>query len=216
MNFTADGRTRANKHRAPGVAFVLVFHVILIYGLVQGLSRTKVEPPPLPPIETKIIEEVQAPSEEAPPPRPDFMTPPPPSFTPPVLDIAPPPMAAQTKAITPIAPIAAITLNEPAPPKPGVKVAAKIDLQGSPRACLQPEYPAASERLGEAGTSAISLQIGPDGKVMQSKVTQSSGFPRLDKAAITAFSRCKFFVGTTDGVPEASWFSIRYKWVVPQ
>ncbi len=205
MNFTADGVANSNNNRMIGLAFVVVFHIILIWGLVYGLARKGVELLP-PPIETKIIEEVEAPPEEAPPPKPDFVPPPPPSFTPPVLDIAPPPMAGPTKAIT---------ANKPAP-KAIVKVPPKIDLKGSPRACKEPEYPAASERLGESGTSAISLLIGPDGKVQQSKVDKSSGFPRLDEGAIKAFSRCKFFVGTTDGVAEASWFSIRYKWVVPK
>lgn len=204
MNFTADGVANSNKNRAVGLAFVVVLHIILIWGLVNGLARKAVEVLP-PPIETKIIEEVEAPPEEAPPPKPDFIPPPPPSFTPPVLDIAPPPMAATQ----------AITASEP-PPKAIVKIPPKIDLKGSPRACKEPEYPAASERLGESGTSAISLLIASDGKVQQHRVDKSSGFPRLDEAAIKAFSRCKFFVGTTDGVPEASWFSIRYKWVVPK
>ena len=204
MDFTADGVANSNQNRAIGLGFVVVFHIILIYGLVTGLARKAIELLP-PPIETKIIEEAEKPPEEAPPPKPDFIPPPPPSFTPPVLDIAPPPMAA-TNAIA----------TKPAAPKVIQKVAPKIDLKGSPRACKEPEYPAASERLGESGTSAISLLIGPDGKVQQSKVDKSSGFPRLDEGAIKAFSRCKFFVGTTDGVAEASWFSIRYKWVVPK
>lgn len=205
MNFTADGAANSNQNRMVGLGFVVGFHVLLIYGLVVGLARKGIELLP-PPIETKIIEEIEKPPEEAPPPKPDFIPPPPPSFTPPVLDIAPPPLAAAK----------AITVTKPGPPKQIVKVAPKIDLKGSPRACKEPEYPAASERLGEAGTSAISLLIGGDGKVQQSKIDKSSGFPRLDEGAIKAFSRCKFFVGTTDGVPEASWFSIRYKWVVPK
>lgn len=206
MNFTADGATISNKYRAYGLSFAVVFHVLLIYGLVTGLAKHGITLLP-PPIETKIIEEVEAPEEQAPPPRPDFLPPPPSSFVPPTLDIAAP---VQAKAITAPKP------PPPAAPKQIVRVAPKIDLKNSPRACKEPEYPAASERLGEAGTSSISLLIGGDGKVQQSKIDKSSGFPRLDEGAIKAFSRCKFFVGTTDGVAEPSWFSIRYKWVVPK
>lgn len=207
LNFAEQ---RDPKSRVIGLVSVTIFHVFLIWGLVAGLARKGIELLP-PPIETKIIEEVEKPPEEAPPPKPDFVPPPPAAFTPPAIDIAAPPPA-QTKAITAPRPVAA----PPPAPKAVVKVKPKIDLKGSSRACKEPEYPAASERLGEAGTSSISLLIGADGKVQQSKIDESSGFPRLDEGAIKAFSRCKFFVGTTDGVPEASWFSIRYKWVVPK
>ena len=178
---------------------------------MNGLARQAMELLPAP-IETKIIEEIKPPAEEPPPPKPEFEPPPPPYVPPPDIVIAAPVQATtaitQTTAVKPVA----------APPvaKKAVRVSPKIDLKGSPRACKEPEYPAASERLGEAGTSAISLLIGSDGKVSQSKIDASSGFKRLDEAAIKAFSRCKFFVGTTDGVPEASWFSIKYKWVVPK
>lgn len=193
------------KSRALGIVSVVAFHVLLVYGLVVGLARKGIEILP-PPIETQIIEEADAPVEEAPPPKPDFIPPPPAAFEAPVLDIAPPPSAA---------PAQAITVPKPAAPKKAVRIPPKIDLKGSPRACREPEYPAASARLNEQGTAVISLLIGTDGKVQQSKVDSSSGFPRLDDATIRAFSKCKFVIGTTDGAPEASWFTMRYKWVVP-
>jgi protein TonB len=189
------------KNRLIGLGFVVAFHALLIWGLVVGLARKGIELLP-PPIETKIIDEVETPKEEPPPPKPDFVPPPPPSFTPPQLNIAPPAQATT-----------AITMKKP--PAEVVRIPPKIDLKGSPRACREPEYPSVSARLNEEGTAAISLLIGVDGKVQQSKVDQSSGFPRLDDATVKAFSRCKFIIGTTNGVPEASWFSMRYKWVVP-
>lgn len=209
MNFAAQGGAD-NNNRAIGFAVVVVLHILLIWGLMNGLARQAMELLPAP-IETKIIEDIKPPAEEPPPPKPEFEPPPPPYIPPPDIVIAAP--VAPTTAITQ-------TTNVKAPPAPPPRKAArippKIDLKGSPRACKEPEYPSASERLGESGTSAISLLVGADGKVTQSKVDASSGHKRLDEAAIKAFSRCKFIVGTNDGVAEASWFSIRYKWVVPK
>lgn len=207
MNFTADGRVESGN-RAIGIGFVVLFHILLVWGLANGLARKAVELLPAP-IETKIIEDIQPPAEEAPPPKPEFEPPPPPYVPPPDIVIAAPVQA--TTAIT-----QTTSVKAPPAPKKTVRIPPRIDLKGSPRACKEPEYPAASERLGESGTSAISLLVGADGKVTQSRVDASSGHKRLDEAAIKAFSRCKFFVGTTDGVAEASWFSIKYKWVVPK
>lgn len=214
MNFGNDGGS-LNKSRAWGIGFVVGFHILLVWGLVNGLARKAVELLPSP-IETKIIEEVEAPIEEPPPPKPEFEPPPPPYIPPPDIVIAAPPKA--TTAITQTTQVKPKPKPRPKPrPKPKVKrVPPSIDFKRSPRACKQPRYPSASERLGEEGTSAISLLVGTDGKVQQSKVLQTSGHERLDNAAIKAFSRCKFRVGTVNGKPEPSWFSIRYKWVVPR
>lgn len=211
MNFGTDGGAH-NQNRVAGLAFVIGLHVLLIWGLMSGLARKAVELLPSP-IETKIIEDIAPPADEPPPPTPEFEPPPPPFIPPPDIVISSPPQA--TTAIRQTTQIQAPPAPPP-PPKRVARVAPRIDLAGSPRACREPEYPSASERLGEQGTSAISLLIGEDGKVRDTRVDASSGHDRLDTAAVRAFSRCKFFVGTIDGKPEASWFSIRYKWVVPQ
>ena len=207
MTFAEDQTDHTN--RMIGVGFVVTFHLLLVWGLANGLARKAIELLPAP-IETKIIEEIKPPADEPPPPKPDF-EPPPPPFVP------PPDIVLSSEA--PVASASITTTNvkaPPAPPKTAKKVPPRIDLKGSPRACREPEYPAASERLGEAGTAAISLLIGADGSVQQSKVNTSSGYKRLDEATVRAFSRCKFIVGTTDGKAEASWFSMQYKWVVPK
>jgi len=210
MNFAKNGAASASN-RLTGLAFVIALHIVLIWGLMNGLARKAIALLP-DPIETKIIEDVRPPMDEAPPPVPEFEPPPPPYIPPPDIVIQQPPPA--TTAITQVT-----TVRPPAPPPPprvAQRVPPRIDLKGSPRACREPGYPAASERLGEQGISAISLLIDERGQVAQTRIDSSSGYTRLDEAAIYAFSRCKFSVGTLDGVPEASWFSIRYKWVIQQ
>ncbi len=213
MNFAPDAGTR--KTRLIGLTVVVVVHVLLIWGLMTGLARKVVEVIPQP-IQTRIIEDLRPQIEEPPPPVPEFEPPPPPFVPPPDIVIAtPPPPPTTITRITRTPPPAPPRPPAPAPPREPVRVPARVDLENSGRACREPAYPSASERLGEQGTSGISLLIGADGKVKQTRVDQSSGYRRLDDAAVRAFSACRFVVGTVDGVPAATWFSIRYQWVIP-
>lgn len=212
MNFAKQGAPSATQ-RLTGLVLVVALHLLLVWGLINGLARKLVTILPEP-LETKIIEDVRPPAELAPPPVPEFEPPPPPFIPPPDIVIQTPPPPAN--AITQVTTVKPPEPPAPPPPRQRVRVAPQIDLPGSPRDCREPAYPAASERLGEQGISAISLLIDERGKVAQTRIDASSGYARLDQAAIYAFSRCKFRVGTVDGRPEASWFSIRYKWVIQQ
>jgi protein TonB len=89
-----------------------------------------------------------------------------------------------------------------------VHIAAQVDSN----ACEKPDYPASSIRNGEEGVVNLAMLIGPDGKVLESKVEKSSGSRALDKAAILGLSLCKFKPGTVDGVPEKSWAKLQYVW----
>ena len=89
-----------------------------------------------------------------------------------------------------------------------VHIAAQVDSN----ACEKPDYPASSIRNGEEGIVNLAMLIGPDGKVLESKVEKSSGSRALDKAAIQGLSLCKFKPGTVDGVPEKSWAKLQYVW----
>jgi protein TonB len=89
-----------------------------------------------------------------------------------------------------------------------VHIAAQVDSN----ACEKPDYPASSIRNGEEGVVNLAMLIGPDGKVLESKVEKSSGSRALDKAAIQGLSLCKFKPGTVDGLPEKSWAKLQYVW----
>jgi protein TonB len=185
-----------------GLAGVVVFHILLVYGLVNGLGRKVIELLP-PPIETKILDEVK--NEEPPPPPPPppkLDIPPPPFIPPPEINIASPPPRANTITTTTTPPPQAAP-----PPVATGNSKAPVVLA---KACKEPEYPAVSERLGEAGSVTLMMLVGVDGKVTDSKVQTSSGFERLDKAAQAALSRCKFQPGTVDGVPQPAWAPLKY------
>ena len=66
-------------------------------------------------------------------------------------------------------------------------------------------YPALSQRLGEQGRVVIRILIGADGKAQRAEISRSSGFERLDKAALTWVMRWRYQPGRRGDAPEAMW-----------
>ena len=199
----AQQQRNPSKHLI-GMAVVVVFHVILVWALVNGLARKVVEVVKGP-LETKIIQEMKPPPPEAPPP-------PPPKFAPPPPDFIPPPEVNVAVETPPTNTITAVSSKPapPAPPTPVAQTAAHVPPVVKAGHCREPEYPPASERLGEEGRVVLQLLVNTDGKVIDSKVESSSGHPRLDEAARAALSLCKFTPGTYQGQPEQAWGRIAY------
>jgi protein TonB len=77
--------------------------------------------------------------------------------------------------------------------------------------CDKPEYPRASLVNEEQGTVVLALEIGVDGKVMDSKVEKSSGYKNLDKATMK-LAACHFKPVIQDGKPVQSWAKFEYVW----
>jgi protein TonB len=212
MNYAANQRN-PGKHFS-GLTVVVLFHVVLVYALVTGLAK-KVVDVVKGPLEAKLIEQVKPPPPDEAPPPPPKLQPPPPFVPPPEVTIAAPQSAGPTiSAVTSAPPPPAAA---PAPPPAAVAAPAVAAVRVPPvidaaRSCKQPEYPAASKRLEETGTTVLRFLIDTSGKVVESKVQTSSGFPRLDEAARAALSQCQFKPGTVDDKPEPSWASLRYTW----
>ncbi|OGA02072.1 MAG: energy transducer TonB [Betaproteobacteria bacterium RIFCSPLOWO2_02_67_12] len=80
------------------------------------------------------------------------------------------------------------------------------------RDCEKPAYPSAALRANETGIVLLSFLIDVDGKVLQGKVERSSGYRRLDDAALSGLSLCRFKPATVDGKPERTWSRIEYQW----
>jgi len=199
------------KSRGPGIAVVIVLHIIIIWALISGLARKAVELVQQP-LETKLIaEQVKPPEEVKPPPPPKMAPPPPPFIPPPEINVQVPVTPAPTaiSAVTTTAPPQeAPPPAAPAPVKQPVRVAPVVQA----KSCQPPEYPSASRRLGEQGTVMLNFLIDADGKVVESRVDSSSGVERLDEAARKALALCKFTPGTVDGKPEQSWHKLKYVW----
>ena len=75
------------------------------------------------------------------------------------------------------------------------------------------DYPKASLMLNESGVTKISLTVDPKGRLTAFGVVRSSGFLRLDFAALVKLAGCRFRPGTTpDGEPTSATFEVEYVW----
>jgi protein TonB len=92
---------------------------------------------------------------------------------------------------------------------------AKGDL---PRLFSTDDYPAAAQRNGDQGTTAVRLTIGPDGRVSDCAVTSSSGSSSLDSTTCNILRRRARFTPAKDqaGNPISDSTSTRIKWVLPE
>jgi periplasmic protein TonB len=192
------------KNRMPGIIFVIVLHVVMIYALASGLANSTIDLL-RGDLETTVVAETADDDAPPPPPPPDFK-PPPPSVPPPevVIDLSTAPPPAQTQTIT-------TTVDRPAAPPPVVAAAPPPPPPSPPVALARPpvgeaDYPAISLRLQEQGVVELKYLISEGGQVQQTEIVKSSGSQRLDEAAQTLVKRkWKFKPATQDGKPVAAW-----------
>jgi protein TonB len=202
-----------NRKRMMAFALVVIIHVAFVYVLASGLGKKVVEVV-MGPVETKLIEELPEEDEEPPPPPPEIETPPP-YVPPPEISIDIPVDNSNTTAISNVTserPVAA----PPPPPKPVEKQVVKVppSTQGKGARITQPEYPPSSRRAGEEGTVTLAVLVQENGRPGEVKVAKSSGFPKLDEAAVKEVQRnWRFVPGKEDGKPVAMWhtFAVTFR-----
>ena len=208
------------------VGSVVFFHVAVLWAVQSGLMRRamevivpaeilvefiepaapKVTPPrPMPP---KPVVAQQAFTKTAPPqikavePLPVAIADPTPSPNAPVGVIAPAVVLAPQTAAPAVA----------APPTP-----ARFELPSSDADYLQnprPAYPGLSKRLGEQGKVVVRVFIEVDGKAQKAEIKQSSGFERLDQAALSTVLRWRYVPGKRAGVAESMWFNVPINFIL--
>jgi len=93
-----------------------------------------------------------------------------------------------------------------APPAPAPAPAPKEpadggDLTGNLISSKPPSYPIESRRSHEQGTVVLAVLLSPTGSVAEISVAKSSGFARLDKAALAAVRKWRWAPFKRDGVP---------------
>lgn len=64
-----------------------------------------------------------------------------------------------------------------------------------------PVYPRSARRLGETGQVRLRVELDETGRLVSSEVAQSSGFARLDEAALAAVKRWRCHPAMRDGQP---------------
>ena len=220
MNFSHEKNPGKNL---TGIAIVILIHALLIWALVSGMG-TRMVTKMAEAVETKIIEEVKPPppKEVPPPPPPPEMKAPPPPFIPPVevnVQQPPPPTSVIAKVNNTAPASKELPAPTPAAPAPGpvappnpnpVRTNAVVDFN----TCAKPEFPKASLRNEETGTTVVSFLVAVDGSVSSSKIVTSSGFRDLDKAAQQALGKCRFKPGMVDGKPQEGWHPVKYVWTL--
>lgn len=122
----------------------------------------------------------------------------------PALPAAAAPVSAPTPVAEPSpAPAAAPAAATPAAPStPAGPVAVSLR-ELAVLAQPAPAYPPLSRRLNETGVVKVRLKISVAGQVQAVELVASSGYPRLDEAALAAVRRWRFAPPSRDGVPMA-------------
>lgn len=195
-----------NSKRTLAFILVVILHMLFFWVLASGLGAKMVEVV-MGPVETKIIDELPDEDKEPPPPPPDIETPPP-YVPPPEISIDVPVDSGPTTAITGVTTERPIAAPPPPPPKPVERAVVKTPPSTAGRGAriTQPEYPPASRRAGEEGTVTLQVYVLENGRAGDVKVAKSSGFPKLDEAAIRDVQRnWRLIPGKEDGKPVAMW-----------
>ncbi|TXI58704.1 MAG: energy transducer TonB [Limnohabitans sp.] len=77
-----------------------------------------------------------------------------------------------------------------------------------------PAYPRMSRRQGEQGTVVLRVFINTEGRADKAEIRTSSGYSRLDEAALETVKRWRYVPGKRAGVPEAMWFNVPIRFVL--
>ncbi len=96
------------------------------------------------------------------------------------------PEAAPSAPATPALATAPATAAAPAAGPESMAISAPKNVSHLDCEMAKPEYPALSRRRGEAGTVQVRFVVGLTGKIEHAELKKSSGFSRLDNAALAA------------------------------
>jgi periplasmic protein TonB len=227
------------KHRIVVIAgAVLAFHALAIWAMQSGLLMRAVELV----VPVEVLAQIIEPPKPIPPPPVVPKEPPPPvkqavvKPTPPVPQKQTPPqiLAVETPTPTPapnapapveIAPAAPIlppsvpvaAVASPAPVPAPTPASGKVVLpmsEGDYLSNPKPPFPAMSKRMGEQGSVKVRIYVGADGLPKKAELQKSSGFERLDKAALDAVMQWRYIPGKRGGVPEDLWMSTTVSFIL--
>ncbi|HEX3381749.1 MAG TPA: energy transducer TonB [Paraburkholderia sp.] len=211
---TLASSTRQNPRALTTTAVVAAVHVALL-----AVIMTLRHEPAQVAIESHVMNaELLPPAPLAAPVALQSIAPPPPQPTPPVHTkpkVQPKPTPSPKPTPTPLpqaaapspTPVAAPDPTPPAPAAPATPPAAAAPAIGKPTMEIsapknvshvdcnvaQPDYPQLSKRRHETGIASVRFVIGLNGKLENIELAKSSGFSRLDDAAVAAVhaSACK-------------------------
>lgn len=217
---------RSRTWRVTGA--VLLAHMALAWLLLQGLIS---HPPTTGEMDNVIMASVVMDMPAPPAPKPQPVQPtvqpqPRPRPTPAVQpQLHPSPVATQAtpSEAAPVVPAAAPTPATAAAAaasghqRPNTTPSPVVSLPSSDADYLNnpaPPYPRMSRRMGEQGTVLVRVYINTEGRAETAEIRTSSGYSRLDEAALETVKRWRYVPGKRAGVPEAMWFNVPIRFVL--
>ena len=190
--YGADSRPNVFAMVASVVVAATILSVFLTIGIVQAI-RDK----PVATLVRLVPEVVELPPPPPPPRAPDVR--------PEVVLRTPSPVVAPEPLVTmPTQPVSVTTSPAPAPEEsvpgppspaahgPSQAIANGGDLSSQMISAPPPRYPTESRRHRESGTVVLSVLLSADGTVADIGIARSSGFDRLDRAALNAVRRWRW------------------------
>ncbi|XHO59104.1 hypothetical protein BCC0191_002148 [Burkholderia ambifaria] len=99
---------------------------------------------------------------------------------------SPTPAPAADPTPAPAAPAPAAPAATPGPARETMQVSAPKNVPTLQCNFVKPDYPSMSRRRGESGTAYVHFVVGVTGKIESVELQKSSGYPRLDDAALDA------------------------------
>jgi protein TonB len=116
-------------------------------------------------------------------------------------------------------PVPAASIAPQSPSGEGGVDSASSGPRGSGRVLLVlqrtvPKYPLQSVRKGEQGSTALVLRVNERGRVAEARVSHSSGFKRLDDAALDAVRKWRFAASPRGSAPNGTWGEMELRFVL--
>ena len=188
-------------------AAIVALHVLAAWGFASGLATRAIQAL-APPIEADIVEEVKKDDEPPPPPPPEIERPP--------VEVPPPEVTIDLPMETTTTAIQDVTDKPPPPaPPPPPRVAGTA---AKMKSAVDPDqyYPPGAKRREEQGSPVVQACVGANGKLVREPViTETSGFPELDGAAVKVAKANRYTPGTENGAAVAeSCVKFKVKFVI--
>ena len=191
--------TRTNPGtRTSAAAVVIAGHAAVIYAL--AITMGVVDAPP-------IVEPIKAVIIDSPPVEPEPYVPPetPPVAQQPVVEVPLPDIPPIT---TPMETITVPPATE-VPPRTDPSTPAVIEAKSlSVTRRVEPVYPPASRRLDEHGAVRLRVLVDERGRPREVQIAKSSGFERIDQAAVTAVRRWQFSPAMQESRAVTAWTQV--------
>lgn len=198
-----------SKHASiTSLLLVISLHAGVLAAVVMAPSTPKPIEVVTPSIQGAIV--MAAPEEPPPPP----LEPPPPPEPKPVPKPKPLPKAPPSER--------AVKAPEPPPPPP-IEPRPQQQQEPQPSPVVPPNadaselnnpapaYPNLSRRLGEKGTVTLEILVRANGTVGAVNIKRSTGYKRLDDAAIKAIKRWRFIPASQAGTAIDYWYEIDFE-----